>query len=143
MEELSNGGSAPGDATASASTQPCASCSRSSSGDSGRTMRRTSASCSSTVFTRAPLSCPAGASDRCDRGVLSDELLQPGKEIRAEVLAFDGESDDRPEVVRAVDGVVAPAAEDDAVHRLTRVAGGGEVAHRVGELDLATTARRH
>src|SRR5690606_9340985 len=71
-----------------------------------------------------------------------DELLEPGGEVRAEVLAVDGELDDGLEVVELVPGVVAAAAEDDAVDAAALARGHpGEGLQGVGQLDLVAAAR--
>src|SRR5688572_25738115 len=104
MPLLSKLGSGPGATTSSASTQPCASSSPRSSGLSGPTTERMSSKCSSTPMRSSATRLQPPA--------------EPVDQQRAEVLAVGGQLHDGLEVVEAVAGVVAAAAEDDAVHRL-------------------------
>ena len=69
----------------------------------------------------------------------STKLAQPGAEVRPEVVTLARQPHHGLEVVEPVAGVVAPAAEHDAVHRAV-LAGRGHRAQRVGELDLAAPA---
>ena len=67
------------------------------------------------------------------------ELLEPGSQLGAEILAIRGELHDGLDVVHPIAGVVATAAENDAVHA-GAVGVRGELLQRVGELDLAALA---
>ena len=84
-----------------------------------------------------PLSRPGQDGDAPSAGRSGDELAQEGAQRRTQVVALAGQPDDGLEVVQPVAGVVAPAAEDDAVDGLAALDEGGQ---RVGQLDLAAAA---
>ena len=131
-----SGGRSTGAVTSSASTQPCASSSASSSGGSGRRSRprQSATGAASTRRSRRQARLRPSATNSPSHA----------QELRAEVGALAGEPDDGLEVVEPVAGVVAAAAEHDAVARRRPgpVGAAASVLQRVGELDLAAAAGR-
>src|SRR4051812_38034359 len=129
MAELSKLGSGKSVLTFSASSNPWASSSVSSIGSMEPMPSSTIDRCSSTVRRRS--SSATSASPRCSvalggSAVLGLILPQPGPEVGSDVGVSDGELHDGLDVLEPITGVVAPAAEDHAVHRNTLAA---EAAH--------------
>src|SRR5579875_2688358 len=138
IAELSKPGSGKSALMFSASSSPCASSSVSSIVSMEPMPSSTIARCSSTVRAYDPCVW-SSAKSRVPSTVLGLILPQPGAEVGSDVGVSDGELNDRLDVVEAVAGVVAAAAERDAVDGHALVA---QRLHRVGQLDLAAGARR-
>src|SRR3954469_15567544 len=105
---------------------------------SSRSSGRASRSRIGRTVIRPSLSVGMIATSLADGG---GELLQPGAELLAEVLALARELHDGLDGVELVADFVATTAEHDAVHAARRVVR-SEGLQRVGELDLPALAGR-
>src|SRR4051795_2796649 len=117
MALLSKPGKGAGAITSSLRTQPCASMSPSSSGESGCTTERISATCSLTDFTAGSAATrgasPAtGAPGPRTPGGVRTPPGEPAQHRGPESPPIRAQPDHRLEVVEPVAGVVAAAAED-------------------------------
>ena len=151
MAVLANGGTSSGDVTGSASTQPTAAIVRVRTGSSARDplehvgaglFERDHAPILRTTPREPGCEGPCGTSHPGWSAGSADALLshvaaQPLAELRAEVLARQGQLDGGAEVVELAADVVATLVERVAVH----VEVGEQPPDGVGELDLAAGAR--